>query len=76
MNKHKTKGGISKEQITNAANNLLDEYGADIRKHDVAISIELNNATKDAYWTDRKRLINRIWRKIKLLKGLNPSQTK
>ena len=56
------------KEIENAANNLFNEYGINIRKHDVRIRIMLNHTTINLNDWDKDKIVDRIWRKINLLK--------
>ena len=56
------------KEIENAANNLINEYGTTIRKHDVRIRIMLNSKTINLNDWDKDKMVNRIWRKVNLLK--------
>ena len=60
---------ITRKQIHNAANFFLREYGDNITKWNVCFSIKLNKRTAKLWDSDREVIINRIWRRIKVIKA-------
>jgi len=61
---------LNRKQIHNAADNFMREYGENIRKRDVRFTLNLNEGTAKLWYGDRDRIINRIWRRIKIIKKL------
>jgi len=55
---------FSKQEIENAAINLLDYNGDDISKEDVAKSIELNERTAFFSKSEQRKMTERIWKRI------------
>jgi hypothetical protein len=53
------------DHASDAAHNLLLEYGRDVKKHDVRLRLMLNYRTRVLPEYEREHIVDKVWREIK-----------